>query len=78
MVTLIKPEAKLKITNFENSTYQVEKKLVKSKIYLNSKFYQTLFIMVFTLCTFLIFPESPQESDFLCKKYHPKEACIVW
>ena len=78
MVTLIKPEAKLKITNFEYSTYQVEKKLVKSKIYLSSKFYQTSFIMVFTLCTFLIFPESPQESDFLCKKYHSKEACIVW
>ena len=78
MVTLIKPEAKLKITNFEYSTYQVEKKLVKSKIYLSPKFYQTLFIMVLTLCTFLIFPESPQESDFLCKKYHSTEACMVW
>ena len=78
MQTLIQSKEKLKIANFDYSTYKVKEKSNNSKLGLDFKFYQKLLIIIFMSCSFLIFPESPQESDFLCKKYHPKEACIVW
>ena len=78
MYTLIKPEAKLKIASFDDSTYQVKENLNNSKFFLNFKYYQKLFLVLFTLCAFLIFPESPQDSEMLCKKYHSTEACIIF
>ena len=78
MKALIQPEVKLKIASFDNSTYQVKEKLNNSKFGLDFKFYQKLFVILLTSCTFLIFPESPKNSEVLCKKYHSTEACIVW
>ena len=78
MQTFIQPERELKIVSFENSTYQIKEKLNSSKYGLDFKFYQKLFVILFTSCAFLIFPESPQDSEVLCKKYHSPEACIVW
>ena len=75
MQTLIQPEVKVKIASFEHSTCQVKD---KSNFDFNIKFYQKFLVLFFSLCTFLIFPESPQDLEILCKKYHPKEACIVW
>ena len=78
MQAFIQSEEKLKIPSFDNSTYQVKEKLNNSKFDLDFKFYQKLFVILLTSCIFLIFPESPKESEVLCKKYHSKEACIVW
>ena len=78
MQTLIQPQIKLKIASFGNSTSQVTEKSNNSKSGLDIKFYQKLFVILFSLCAFLIFPESPQDSEFLCKKYHPTEACMIW
>ena len=78
MQTLIKPEVKRKVDYLDNSTYQVKEKSNNSKIGLDSKFYQKLFVILFTLCAFLIFPESPRDSELLCKKYHSTQACTVW
>ena len=78
MKTLIKPQARLKIISLSHSTDLVEAKLINSKTRIEFKFYQKLFLIFLTLSTFLIFPESPQDSDALCKKYHSKEACLVW
>ena len=78
MKTLIQPEVKLKITSFDNSTYLVKEKSNNLIFGLDSKFYQKLFVILFTSCAFLIFPESPQDSEILCIKYHATEACIVW
>ena len=78
MQTLIQPEAKLKITSFDHSTYRVKEKLNNSKAALDFKFYQKLFLILLTSCVFLIFPESPKNSEVLCNKYHSIEACIVW
>ena len=74
MQTLIQPEAKLKIASFDSSTHRVKEKSNE----VDFKFYQKLFLILLTSCVFLIFPESPQDSDVLCKKYHSNEACIVW
>ena len=78
MQTLIKPEVKLKIGNYGNSICQVGEKSNNSKVGLDFKFYQKLFVILSVLCAFLIFPESPQDSEVLCKKYQSTKACMVW
>ncbi len=78
MQTLFQPEVKLKIASFDNSYYQVKEKSNNSKLGLEFKFYQKLFVILFASCAFLIFPESPQHAEALCKKHHSIEACKVW
>ena len=78
MQTLIQPEVKLKIASFDNSICQVKKKSNNSNIGLDNKFYQKLFVILFASCALLIFPESPQDSEALCRKYQSRDACIVW
>ena len=78
MKTLIQPEVKLKIACFDNSNLQVKKRSNNSKFGLDVKFYQKLLVIFFASCVFLIFPEYPQDSEALCKKYHSTEACMVW
>ena len=78
MQTLIQPEVKLKIASFDNYNSKVKEKSNNLKFVLGFKFYQRLFVILFALCAFLIFPESPQDSEALCKKYHSIEACMVW
>ena len=78
MQTLIQPVVKLKTASFGNSNCQVKEKSNNSKFGLDNKFYQKLFVILFASCVLLIFPESPQESEALCKKYQSTEACMVW
>ena len=78
MQTLIQPQVKLKIASFDNSNCQVKEKLNNSKFGLDNKFYQKLFGILFALCALLIFPEYPEDSEALCKKYQSTEACMVW
>ena len=78
MQTSIKPEVKLKIVGFDNSNSQVKEKSNYSKSGLDFKFYQKLFVILFASCALLIFPEAPQDSEALCKKYNPIETSKVW
>ena len=78
MQTLIQPEVKLNIVGFDNSNSQVKEKSNTLKSKLDFKFYQKLFVILLVSCAFLIFPESPQVSEVLCKKYHSTKACMVW
>jgi len=75
MKTVVKPNLKQKTTSFSKSyTHLVEKEINQ----FDFKFYQKLFLILLASCTFLIFPESPKNSEVLCKKYHSIDACIVW
>ena len=78
MQTLIQPRVKLKTASFGNSNCQVKEKSNNSKFGLDNKFYQKLFIIIFGLCALLVFPETPQDSEALCRRYQSKEACQVW
>ena len=78
MQTLIQPQVKLNIANFDNFNCQVKEKSNNSKFGLNNKLYQKLFVIFFASCALLIFPESPQDSEALCRKYQSTEACMVW
>ena len=78
MQALMGSELKLKRASFDDSSYHVDQKLKNSKLGLDLKFYQKLFVILLTLSSFLIIPESPKDSEIVCNKYHPTEACIVW
>ena len=78
MQTLIQSQVKLKMGNFDNSMYEVKEKSNNPKLGLEFKFYQKLFVIIFMFCSFLIFPESPKDSEILCRKYHSTEACNIW
>ena len=78
MQALIHTKLKFKRVSFDDSTYQVKEKLNNSKISLGFKFYQKLFLILMSSCIFLIIPESPKDSEILCKKYYSSEACNIW
>ena len=78
MQALIQSDVKLKIASFDNSNYKVKEKSNNSRFDLDFKFYQKLFLILLASCAFLIFPESPQDSEFLCNKHFSSEACVVW
>ena len=78
MKALIKSQAKLNRVSSSDLTNKVEVKLINSAIGFDYKFYQKLFVILLSSFTFLIFPESPQDSHVLCEKYHSKEACTAW
>ena len=42
------------------------------------KFYQKLFVVLISMSTFLIFPESPKELENICEIYNSKKLCFVW
>ena len=78
MQTLIQSNVKIKMANFDNSTYEVKEKSNNPKLSLDLQFYQKLFAIIFMFCSFLIFPESPKDSEVVCRRYHSTEACNIW
>ena len=67
MKTTLKPD-------LESNTYCISKgysRLTKKEINLiNIRFYQKLFIVIISMSTFLIFPESPRELENICNYYN--------
>ena len=71
----VKPDSKSK--SFCNSnTYTLLKE--KEIGLVNIKFYQKLFVVLISLSTFLIFPESPKELESICETYNSRKLCNVW
>ena len=44
----------------------------------NFKFYQKLFVLLISMSTILIFPESPREMENICENYNSRKLCNVW
>ena len=44
----------------------------------NFKFYQKLIVVLISLSTILIFPESPKELENICESHHARKVCRVW
>ena len=42
------------------------------------KFYQKLFVVLISLSTILIFPETPRELENICEIYNFRKLCSVW
>ena len=78
MQTLIRSDVKLKIASFDHPNYKLKEKSNNLKFSLGLRFYQKLFLILISTCVFLIFPESPKDSEELCKKYHSQGTCLIW
>ena len=50
----------------------------KKMCLINFKFYQKLFIVLISLSTILILPESPRELENICENYNSRKSCIIW
>ena len=75
MKTAVKPDLKSK-TFCDSKIYT---RLREKEISLiDFKFYQKLFVVLISLSTFLIFPESPRELENICEIYNAREFCKVW
>ena len=46
--------------------------------FIDFKFYQKLLVVLISLSTILIFPESPRELEKICESYNSKKICNVW
>ena len=75
MKTALKPDLKSK-------TFCVSKSyprfIDKEVSFVNSKFYQKLFLFLLAFSTILIFPESPKELESICESYYSRKICNVW
>ena len=67
----------LKLKTFSLSKSYVPSR-VKKLCLINFKFYQKLFVVLISLSTILIFPESPRELENICKSYNSRNLCNVW
>ena len=75
MRTAVKTDLKSKTLSDNKSFISVRE---KETILVDFKFYQKLFIVIISLSTILIFPESPRELENICESYNSRKICNVW
>ena len=68
--------------DLRSKTFCVSKSYIRLKkketSLVNTKFYQKVFVIIISLSTMLIFPESPKELQNICKRYNTIYLCNVW
>ena len=75
MKIAFKPDLQSKtLSNNRSFNFPIE----KETIVVDSKFYQKLFIVLISLSTILIFPESQRELENICESYNSSNQCKVW
>ena len=75
MKTVEKPDLKSKTFSSSKSYTLLKEKEISL---IDSKFYQKLFVLIISLSTILIFPESPKELENICETYNSRISCNVW
>ena len=69
-------------SDIESKTFSDSKSYIffrqKEANFIDSKFYQKLFVVLISLSTFLIFSESPKELGNICEIYNSSKSCNVW
>ena len=75
MKTAVKPNLKSKTCIYRNSYKRLREKRISL---VEFKFYQKLFIVLISLSTILIFPETPRELENICESYNSRKLCNVW
>ncbi len=75
MRTALKPDLKSQTFATAKSFNLLREKEIST---IDLKFYQKLFIVLISLSTLLIFPESPRELENICKDYNSRKLCNVW
>ncbi len=75
MKTVLEPELELKTYCISKSYSRLKEKEIS---FINFKVYQKLFVLLISLSTILIFPESPRELENICESYNARKICNVW
>ena len=75
MKTAFNSDLKSKTLCFSKSYTRLREKEVRL---LDFKFYQNVFIVIVSLSTILIFPESPRELENICETFNSRKICNVW
>ena len=75
MKTVVNPDLKSKTFCRSKSYNRFREKEINQ---FDFKFYQKLFVVLISLSTILIFPESPLELGNICESYNSKILCNVW
>jgi len=75
MKTAPKTDLKLQTFSIKKSYVCIKEKEISL---VNYKFYQKLFVLLFTFSIILIFPDSPRELENICESYNSKTICNVW
>ena len=75
MKAALKPDLKSKTFCISKSYTRLRKKEI---CFIDFKFYQKIFIVLISLSTILIFPESPRELENICENYNSRKLCNVW
>ena len=75
MRTVVKSDLKSKTFCNSKSYIRLREKEISS---VGFKFYQKLFVVIISLSTILIFPESPRELENICEGYNSRKICNVW
>ena len=75
MKAAVKSDLKAKTFCMRKSySHQIEKEISL----VNSRFYQKLFVLLISISTILIFPESPRELGNICDIQNSRKICNVW
>ena len=75
MKTTVKPILKSKTLCISKSYTRLTEKNISL---VSFKLYQKLFVVLMSLSTFLIFPDSPKELENICESYNTRKLCNVW
>ena len=75
MKIAVKPDLKSKTLVISKSYTRLIEKEVSL---VNFKFYQKLIVLLISVSTILIFPESPRVLGNICENYNSKKICSVW
>ena len=75
MKAVLKPELKLKTYCISKSYSRLKEKEIS---FINFKVYQKLLVLLISISTILIFPESPRELENICESYNARKICDVW
>ena len=69
-------------SDLKSKTYCISKSysrlIEKETSLIDFKFYQKLFVLLISLSTILIFPESPRELGNICEGYYSRKICNIW
>tara|TARA_B100000401_G_C52332314_1_gene496970 strand:- start:98 stop:325 length:228 start_codon:yes stop_codon:yes gene_type:complete len=75
MKIAVQPDLKSKTFCNSKSYDRLREKEISS---FDFKFYQKLFVVLISLSSILIFPESPRELANICESYNSRKLCNVW
>ncbi len=75
MKTAVRPSLKSKTFCISKSYSSLRE---QESSFTNLRVYQKLFVVLISLSTILILPESPRDLENICEIYNSRKICNVW